>query len=131
VPDGRYFFDTSVFLAIIKREPERLQSLELINSLRRNQCVTSVLVAYELYRGVHPDSKTRKSQLRDIELMLSRFSLKPVSEAHAMQGAKAFYKSAGDIDPILGAQCVDGGFLMVTFNLRHFVNIPGIQIHQF
>jgi predicted nucleic acid-binding protein len=68
----------------------RHEFIALVNALKRVQLVTSVLVAYELYRGVHPESSTRKSQIKELELTLARFSLKPVHEAIAMQAAKAF-----------------------------------------
>jgi len=109
----------------------RYEVIALVNALKQSQLVTSVLVAYELYRGVHPNSSTRKSQIKELELTLERFSLKPVHEAQAMHGAKAFYHSAGAIDPILAAQCVDGGFTLVTFNQKHFERVPGIKIHTF
>ena len=127
----RYFFDTSAFLAVVKNEDNKPRVLALIAGLKAPQLVTSGLVAYELYRGVSPKSKTRKAQIKNLELMLKRFSLRPVYEAHAMQGAKNYHLSAGDIDPLLAAQCVDGGFIMVTFNQNDFEGVKNIEIHEY
>ena len=102
-----------------------------MDSLRRYQRVTSVLVAYELYRGVHPESRTRKAQIRELDATLDYFSLKPVYEAQAMLGAKVHHQSKGSIDPLLAAQCVDGDYILVTTNQRDFERVPGIKIHPF
>ena len=82
----RYCFDTSAFLAYIRNEPEADAVFALRERLRRTQCFTSVLVAYELYRGV-PSSK-RKAQIQVLDAWLSTFTLKPVHEAHAMTAAR-------------------------------------------
>jgi len=42
---GRFFFDTSAFLTVIRREPMRYEVTALVNALKRVQLVTSVLVA--------------------------------------------------------------------------------------
>lgn len=124
----RYFFDTSAFISIIKKEP-RGQAIRLLNdSLNMSQCVTSVLVAYELYRGVPPEASKRKSQLRLIATLLEKFTLKPVHEAQAMAAARIYHYSKGKLDPLLAAQCVDGGFIMVTTNRRDFERAPGLRL---
>ncbi|MBK7005832.1 MAG: type II toxin-antitoxin system VapC family toxin [Burkholderiales bacterium] len=131
MPELRYFFDTSAFLAIIRKEPNWKEVADFLDSLRRNQRVTSVLVAYELYRGVHPASRTRKAQLRELDAILGYFSLKPVYEAQAMLASKVHYKSKGSIDPILAAQCLDGGYTLVTMNVKDFERVPGIRLLTF
>ena len=118
-------------MAVIKNESTKPLVLSLVAGLKQTQLVTSVLVAYELYRGVHPNSRTRKSQLTQLNLALSRFALKPVYEAHTMQAAKNFQWSAGDIDPILAARCVDGNFVRVTFNQIRFAKMQGIETDGF
>lgn len=125
----RYFFDTSAFLAVIRNEAQRGSVEALIASLRRSQRVTSVLVAYGLYRGVHPNSTRRKSPLKELNAALEDFTLKPVHEAQAINAARFYYDSKGDIDPILAAQCVDGGFTLVTTNPKDFERVPGIRMH--
>lgn len=126
----RHFFDTSAFLAVIKNEAQKKAVLDLLGNLKQFQLVTSVLVVYELYRGVHPDSSTRKSQIQQLDIALSRFSIKPVHEAHAMLAAKCFHSSKGKIDPILAAQCLDGGFMLVTTNRQDFERVPGIKLYD-
>ena len=125
----RHFFDTSAFLAILKKEEKGASVLELIGSLGRTQRVTSVLVAYELFRGIAPHTSKRKSQFQNIEQLLDYFTVKPVTEAHAMEAAKIFRNKAskGAIDPILAAQCIEGRFRMVTLNVKDFEDVDGIK----
>lgn len=124
----RYFFDTSAFLALVRNEPERDAVAELRASLRRTQCFTSVLVAYELYRGVPLSPSRRKTQIQVINEMLTVFTLKPVYEAHAMAAAKLHRYSKGAIDPLLAAQCLDGNYTMVTTNREDFKRVPGLRL---
>ena len=63
-----------------------------------------------------------------LELALAEFTLKPVHEGAAMAGARLHRFSSGAIDPILAAQCVEGGFTMVTDNKRDFERVPGIRL---
>ncbi len=126
----RYFFDTSAFLAVIKKEPYAEIILDLRDSLKRFQCVTSVLVAYELYRGIPPSATKRKAQIQVIETSLKKFTLKPVYEAHAMTAARLYQYSKGTIDPLLAAQCVDGDYILVTTNRKDFERVPGLRIVQ-
>lgn len=86
-------------------------------------------MAYGLYRGVHPNSTRRKSPLKELNAALEDFTLKPVHEAQAINAARFYYDSKGDIDPILAAQCVDGGFTLVTTNPKDFERVPGIRMH--
>jgi predicted nucleic acid-binding protein len=130
VPE-RFFFDTSAFLADIRREPEGDAVFALRERLRRTQCFTSVLVVYELYRGVPLSHSKRKSQIQVLDTWLSTFTLKPVHEAHAMMAAKLHRYSKGSIDPLLAAQCLDGDFTMVTTNRQDFERVPELRIYNF
>lgn len=128
----RYFFDSSAFLAAVKDEPLSKAVISLSDSLHPSQKITSVLVAYELYRGVAAESNRRKVQIQILDAMLADFTLKPVHAAQAMAGARVFREkqSKGAIDPILAAQCVDGGYWMVTANRGDFERVPGIKLAE-
>lgn len=127
MPDS-YFFDSS---AIIKKRPDGPAIEALLGRLNRQQCYTSVLVAYELLRGIPALYERRKFQEQAIEALLHKFTRKAVTNAHALAGAKAYHYSAGDVDPILAAQAVDGNFVMVTVNLKHFRRVPGLKLFKF
>lgn len=126
----KYFFDTSAFLAIIRDEPQGLAISALNDGLKRAQCFTSVLVAYELFRGIPLSASRRKTQTQILDELLEKFTRKSVFEAQAMAAAKVHRYSRGAIDPILAAQCVDGGFTLVTTNRQDFERVPGIKLYD-
>ena len=126
----KYFFDTSAFLAIIRSEPEGAAIGALNDRLRRSQCFTSVLVAYELFRGIPLSAARRKAQTQVLNELLDKFTRKSVFEAHALAAARVHRFSRGAIDPILAAQCVDGGFTLVTTNRQDFERVPDIKLYD-
>ena len=90
----------------------------------------SVLVAYELFRGVPRSSPKRKSQIKELELLLEKFSRKSVFNSHAVMAARLFQYSKGAIDPILAAQCIDGEYTLVTSNVEDFKRVPKLKIAE-
>jgi len=127
----RFFFDSSAFIAIIRKEAPAPTLSAMLSELRRSQCHTSVLVVYELYRGLPQTSPKLKSQVSEIESLLEKFTRKSVFHAHAMSAARLFRFSKGAIDPILAAQCLEGGYTLVTTNVQDFERVPGLKITQF
>ena len=125
----RYFFDTSAFLAIVKYEPAGERVLELSASLRDRQKVTSVLVAYELYRGISPRNAKHVTQRRILDALLAGFTIKSLTNAQAMAAARLYQYSKGFADSLIGAQCIEGGFDLVTTNVQDFERMPEIRIH--
>lgn len=124
----KYFFDSSAFIEILREQSRSVAVERLLDSLKRSQKFTSVLVAYELYRGIPLSYSRRKSQTQALNEILADFTLKPVHEAVAMHAAKLHRFSKGDIDPVLAAQCIDGGYTLVTVNEKDFVRVPGIRL---
>ena len=124
----KFFFDSSALLAITRKEVRGPAVAALLDRIKPAQRITSVLVAYECYRGIPLSNARRKSQMQALGTLFGFFSLKSVFEAQAMAGARLFRYSAGAIDPILAAQCVEGGYTMVTINTIHFKRVPGIRL---
>lgn len=116
-------------MAIIKDRPDSDKIAALLERLNRQQCFTSVLVAYELYRGIPALPERRKYQERIIKTLSEKFTHKSVTYAHAMRASNAFRYSDGDIDPLIAAQAIDGDYTLVTLNRKHFERIPGIRLH--
>ena len=56
----KYFFDSSAFIEILREQSRSVAVERLLDSLKRSQKFTSVLVAYELYRGI-PLSYSRRA----------------------------------------------------------------------
>lgn len=127
----RYFFDTSSFLAIIRDEPFGEHVANLLDALRDRQKVTSVLVAYELYRGISPKGQKAAAQRKALDVLLSGFSVKPLTNSQAMDGARLYRYTKGFADALIGSQCLEGDFWMVTDNTIDFERMPGIKVYTF
>ncbi len=96
--------------------------------LRHSQKVTSVIVAYELYRGISPDRSNGRTQRLYLDKLLKEFTVKAVTNSHAMHAAKLFRYSKGFGDPLIGAQCIEGSFVLVTTNDQDFDRMPNIRL---
>lgn len=126
----RYFFDTSAFLAIIRGEAEK-PSIQALNArLQARQCATSVLVIYELMRGAPSPSARGGAQVHLIGELTDRMTAKPITRAHGLKAAELFRKgyTRGAVDPLIAAQCLEGGFHLVTTNRQDFERVPGLQL---
>ncbi len=62
----KFFSDSSALLAITRKEVHGPAVIELIDRINPAQRITSVLVAYECYRGIPLSTAKRKSQMRDL-----------------------------------------------------------------
>lgn len=127
----KFFFDSSSLLAFTRKEREGPAVIELIDSIKPAQRITSVLVAYECYRGIPQSNSKRKAQVRELDALFSFFTIKAIYRAQAMEGARLCQYSKGAIDPILAAQCVDGGYTMVTVNRKDFERVPRLRLYNF
>ena len=90
--------------------------------------MSSVLVAYELYRGISLNQPKGRAQRLYLDKILTEFSVKPLSNANAMAGARLYRHSKGFADSLIGAQCLEGGFFLVTTNASDFARMPGIRL---
>ena len=123
----KFFFDSSALLAITRKEMHGPAVIELMDRIKPAQRIRSVRLAYECYRGIPLSTARRKSQICDLQTLFEFFTLKSVFEAQAMAGARLFTYSASAIDPILAAQCLDGGCTMVTINTKALHQSAGHQ----
>lgn len=84
----KFFFDSSALLAITRKEVRGPAVAALLDRIKPAQRITSVLVAYECYRGIPLSNARRKSQMQALGTLFGFFSLKSVFEAQAMAGAR-------------------------------------------
>lgn len=90
-------------------------------SIRRS----TVLVACELYRGISPNPSKGKAQRLYLDKILAQFSVKPLTNANVLAGAKLYRHFKGLADSLIGAQCLEGGIFLVITNPDDFARMPG------
>jgi len=123
--------DTDVSSYIIRRRPESLaQHLER----HADEICVSVITAAELRFGVE---KSRRAKLAGlVENFLERLSV--LDWTHAVTPHYARIRAAlerigkpiGNVDLMIAAHAVSEGATVVTNNVRHFADVPGLKIQE-
>ena len=83
---------------------------------------------YFFDQGISPDQPKGRAQGIYLDKILTEFSVKPLTNANAMAGARLYRYSKGFADSLIGAQCLEGGFFLVTTNASDFARMPGIRL---
>ena len=127
-----YLLDTNICIAINQ------QKSPVIAELYRKyaQCYVPTLVIAELYKGVYCSQKI-VSNLNRIDQFISliptiiEFDPKAAIEFGKIQGElRKLGKPTGEMDALIAAIARSRNDIVVTHNIRHFVNIPNIQLEN-
>lgn len=130
----RYLLDTNIVSYYLRRTSPALEA-RLGEALREHACAVSVLTRAELRYGqaLMDESDPRRAL---VDAFLHHLPHLPWTGAAADQfGAiKAFNRRhgtpRGDIDTQIAAQAVAEGLVLVTHNLRHFEDTPGLHFED-
>lgn len=123
--------DTDVSSYIIRRRPESLaQHFER----HADEICVSVITAAELRFGVEKSKSTKLADL--VESFLERLSVLDWTQAVTPHYARIRAalerngKPIGNADLMIAAHAVSEGATVVTNNVRHFVNVPGLKVQE-
>ena len=123
--------DTDVSSYIIRRRPESLaQHFER----HADEICVSVITAAELRFGVENSKSTKLADL--VESFLERLSVLDWTQAvtpHYARIRAALERNGrpiGNADLMIAAHAVSEGATVVTNNVRHFVNVPGLKVQE-
>lgn len=95
----------------------------------------SVITDYELtYGAMHAPSKYVEQELQKVRDIRTRLPIAPMPQAERWGKAKQQLVAAGkqidDFDLIIAETAIEGGFIMVTDNVKHFARVKGIDIEN-
>lgn len=123
--------DTDLSSYIIRRRPESLaQHFER----HADEICVSVITAAELRFGVEKSKSTKLADL--VESFLERLSVLDWTQAVTPHYARIRAalerngKPIGNADLMIAAHAVSEGATVVTNNVRHFVNVPGLKVQE-
>ena len=126
-----FMLDTDISSYIIRRRPE-----PLVEHFERHAdaiCV-SVITAAELRFGVE---KSKSAKLADlVENYLERLSILDWTNAVTPHYARIraalerLGKPIGNADLMIAAHAASAGATVVTNNVRHFANVPGLKVQE-
>jgi tRNA(fMet)-specific endonuclease VapC len=127
----QYLLDTSICVFLLR---QRYGVGEKVLQAGVSNCFISELTYAELLYGAEYSDYPEKNKAL-VNRLLSRIRVVPIKDAIPLFAKeKARLRKAGtlveDFDLLIGATAVQGGFTMVTGNIRHFQHIEGIQLEN-
>ena len=127
----KYLLDTDMFSFVVDgRHPE----VRRMVSERRNGVSISALTLAEAMFGARKKHSHRLESL--IEMFREMFPVVPWTEAAASEYAdvraqlEGTGRPIGDMDMLIAASAIAGGFVLVTNNVRHFQRIEGLTVEN-
>src|SRR6185437_4920967 len=121
--------DTDISSYIIRRRPEPLaQRFEK----HADELCVSVITAAELRFGVEKTKSARLAEL--VENFLERLSVLDWTSAvtphyaRVRAGLERIGRPIGNMDLMIAAHAVSEGATVVTNNVRHFADVPGLKV---
>lgn len=127
----KYLLDTDMFSFVVDgRHPE----VRRMVSERRNGVSISALTLAEAMFGARKKHSYRLESL--IEMFREMFPVVPWTEAAASEYAdvraqlEGTGRPIGDMDMLIAASAIAGGFVLVTNNVRHFQRIDGLTVEN-
>ena len=126
-----FMLDTDISSYIIRRRPESLaQHFER----HAEEICVSVITAAELRFGVERSKSTKLAAM--VESYLDRLSILDWTNAVTPHYARIraalerVGKPMGNADLMIAAHAVSEGATVVTNNVRHFANVPGLKVQE-
>lgn len=126
-----FMLDTDISSYIIRRRPESLaQHFER----HADAICVSVITAAELRFGVEKSKSTKLADL--VENFLERLSILDWTNAVTPHYARIraalerVGKPIGNADLMIAAHAVSEGATVITNNVRHFVDVPGLRVQE-
>lgn len=126
-----YLLDTNICVALLKKNSQAVAEF----NQRSSQCYFSTIVIAELYKGVYCSSQVTQNltTLNEfISLMpIVDFDLKAAEDFGKIQShLRQIGRPTGEIDAIIAAVARSRQDVLVTNNIRHFQNIPNLQLEN-
>jgi tRNA(fMet)-specific endonuclease VapC len=128
-----YALDSNVVIELLRNNI--MMKKKYLQKLSGNIIVIPPYVEYEVMRGIY-DRNARKQHMAfeailggTVDIRLNERSIiRRAALIHAMR--KKAGKSAEDIDILISAWAIEANAALVTENVRHFSDIPGLVVEN-
>ena len=127
----KYLLDTDMFSFVVDG---RHQEVRRMVAKKRSEVSISALTLAEAMFGARKKHSQRLESL--IEMFREMFPVVPWAEDAAMAYAdirtrlEELGTPIGDMDMLIAASAIAGGFVLVTNNVRHFQRINGLVVEN-
>lgn len=126
-----YLLDTNTCIALNQKHLIVIAQFEQKGA----ECYISTMVLAELYKGVYCSQRPTEN-LVVLQRLLSLIQVVPFDQSAAeafgkIQGyLRRIGKPTGEVDAMIAAVALSRGDIVVTNNIRHFENIPELQLEN-
>lgn len=132
----QYLLDTNILIEFMNGNSVVADHILRVGT---EHCCMSVISLHELYFGAY-FAKTRKTEYYEKELkcinkLLERFTVLPLPEqADGYGQIKMAQRASGNLvdefDMLIGGQALTAGLIVVTDNVKHFDQMPGLKVEN-
>lgn len=124
-----YLLDTNICIALLK------ENRQVVKKFNRyfSQCYLSTIIVAELYKGVYYSQQVSNNlenlqQFTDL-LPVEVFDLEAAIEFGRIQSElKQISKPTGELDTLIAAVARSRNDILVTNNIKDFINIPNLKL---
>lgn len=122
----KFLLDTSVIIDFLRRKDKENT---LLYKLSEEELYISIITHTELFAG---KSVWEHKQVRDaLEMVFSGLKILPLNEEISERAGhiKARTRQTSLIDSVISATSIVHNLEVVTFNIKHFEQIPGLKLY--
>lgn len=128
---SQYLLDTNIVAFMLRN---RRDVLDRMLEVGVDNCHISEITYAELLYGVKCSSHP-KQNLRALATFIRGIDVIPIGNSiEVFSDTKAYLRKIGkmvdDADLLIGATAIANDMIMVTENIRHFENMPGIKLEN-
>ena len=126
--------DTSVLIALIRKEPRALQMLREA-AAKGAQLSTTIICVCELYAGAYGSSNPNR-ELERIREVLSTLRILGLDDSMSIRfgelaNALEIKRSPiGDFDLLIASMAIESNEALATRNARHFDRVPQLSVQS-
>ncbi|EFA69702.1 type II toxin-antitoxin system VapC family toxin [Cylindrospermopsis raciborskii] len=124
-----YLLDTNICIALLN---ENRQAVAKFNRYF-SQCYLSIIVVSELYKGVYCSQQVAKN-LETLTEFIELLAVEPFEIEAAIEFGKIqselrkIGKPTGEFDALIAAVARSRNDILVTNNIKDFINIPNLKL---
>ena len=124
----RYLLDTNVIVEMLRGNRKVIGQIERHG---RQNCFISEITIAELYYGAIKSENSK--HLDDIEIIESLFQIVPLYPSFLDYAKIRHHLTSTGLgidtfDMLIGASSVQGNYVLITHNKKHFSRIPKLQL---
>jgi predicted nucleic acid-binding protein len=129
----RYALDTNAVILLLREDQHICRKFDAAVE-RGDDFIIPPLVHYEIRRGFLCKSAPRREKMYD--RLIKQYPVDEVSVESLELGAGVYAdlyhakRTVSDVDLLIAAYCMDGGYTLITNNVRHFEVIDGLKFEN-